>query len=84
MSIVYFARALGSKWTLLRDVFAGVARLLSFWLKYFDRVLLKLPGGMDSASGTFILGRKSEEIVSDRMLVQEMGGKEGGYLIWRT
>lgn len=83
-SIVYFARALGSKWALLRDVFGAVARLLSFWLKYFDRVLLKLPGGTDSASATFILGRKSEEIMSDRMLVQEMGGEQGGYLTWRA
>jgi SAM-dependent methyltransferase len=83
-SIVYFARALGSKWPILRDAFAAAARLLSFWLKYSDRVLLKLPGGMDAASGTFFLGRKSEDIVSDRMLVQELGGREGGYLVWRT
>jgi SAM-dependent methyltransferase len=83
-SIVYFARALGSRWDLLRDILGAGARLLTFWLKYFDRALLKLPGGMDSASGTFFIGRKSDDIVSDRMLVHQMGGAEGGYLVWRS
>jgi hypothetical protein len=83
-SAVYFARALGSRWSVLRDGFAAIARLLTFWLKYFDRLLLRLPGGMDGASGTFLLGRKSDQIVDDRTLIRQAGGGEGGYIMWRA
>ena len=62
---------------------AALARLLTFWLKYFDRLLLRSPAGVEGASGTYFLGRRSEETVSDRALVREAGGSEGGYLLWR-
>ena len=83
-SIVFFARALGGKSSLLRDLFGAAARLLTFWLKYLDPMLLKRPGGVDAASATFFLGQKSDETLSDRALVQEMGGGRGGFAIWRA
>lgn len=45
-------------------------RLSLFWLKYFDYYLLEKPGTFDSASGYYFMGRKSEEILSDRELVK--------------
>jgi len=82
-SIVYFARALGGGRAVLGDALAALARLFTFWLKYFDRLLLRSPAGVEGASGTYFLGRRSEETVSDRALVREAGGSEGGYLLWR-
>jgi SAM-dependent methyltransferase len=82
-AIVYFFAAAGSISPRLRDVFAAVARLLTFWLKYLDRPLLRLPRGVDAASGTFFLGRKSETTLSDRDLVRLFGGGDTGYAIYR-
>jgi SAM-dependent methyltransferase len=81
---VYFARALAGSRSTLADFFAAIARLLTFWLKYFDRLLLRTPAGMDAASGTFLLGRKSADTIDDRALIQRAGGREGGHLIWRA
>ena len=83
-SIVYFARALAGGRAALGDAFAAVARLFTFWLKYFDRLLLHSPAGVEGASGTFFLGRRSDQTLSDRALVREAGGSEGGYLLWRA
>jgi SAM-dependent methyltransferase len=83
-SIVYFFAAAGSVSPRLRDVFVALARLLTFWLKYLDRPLLRLPRGVDAASGTFFFGRKSESTLSDHDLVQFFGGGESGYAIYRA
>ena len=45
------------------------AHLTSFWLKYFDHLLVNSPGGLDGACQLFFLGRKSEKALDDRELL---------------
>lgn len=52
-----------------RTAVKAVARLTSFWLRYFDRWLLDKPGTLDAALGYYFLGRKSAEVLSDRELI---------------
>jgi SAM-dependent methyltransferase len=47
-----------------------VARFTSFFLKYFDYLLIDKAGTLDAASGYYFLGRKSESILSDRELIK--------------
>ncbi len=46
-----------------------VTRLTSFWLKYLDRSLVKKPASFDAASGYYLMGRRSDETLSDRELI---------------
>jgi SAM-dependent methyltransferase/uncharacterized protein YbaR (Trm112 family) len=62
--LLSFAR---TRWT--RRAVYTFARLVLFWLKYFDAALKDKPGIYDAASGFFFLGRKSGKILSDRDLV---------------
>jgi SAM-dependent methyltransferase len=71
--LLSFVRA---RW--LRLMVVAFARLTSFFLKYFDFLVMDTPGGLDAASGTFFLGRKSEKALSDRELVDHYRG--GAYL----
>lgn len=50
----------------LAKIFTGLS---FFWLKYFDHFLLATPGGLDGASGTYVLARKSDQELSDRQLI---------------
>ena len=52
------------------------ARYTSFWLKYFDILTINKPGTIDAASGFFFLGRKSEEILPDNMLIDLYRGAQ--------
>lgn len=45
-----------------------------FWLKYFDYFFVKKNGAYDSASGYFFIGKKSNDIVSDELLIKEYRG----------
>jgi SAM-dependent methyltransferase len=54
----------------MRIVLNLVARFTSFFLKYFDYLLIDKPGALDAASGYYFLGRKSESILSDRELIK--------------
>lgn len=51
----------------------GLARAFSsvtaFYLKYFDRYLVKKKGAVDGASGFFFMGRKSTRSLTDRELI---------------
>jgi SAM-dependent methyltransferase len=47
-------------------VFAG---LTSFYLKYFDYILIDRAGTLDAASGYYFLGRKGKDVLSDRELI---------------
>lgn len=42
----------------------------SFYLKYFDYYLINKPGALDAASGYYFIGRKTEQILSDKDLVR--------------
>jgi len=57
-----------------RDLMKVASGLLFFWLKYFDRVLANTPGGLDAATGTFLLARKSDRVISDRELIKRYRG----------
>ncbi|MBL7144454.1 MAG: methyltransferase domain-containing protein [Phycisphaerae bacterium] len=45
--------------------------LCFFWLKYLDLFLLRTPRAVDVAAGYYFLGRKSNQILSDRKLIQQ-------------
>jgi SAM-dependent methyltransferase/uncharacterized protein YbaR (Trm112 family) len=45
------------------------SRLTSFFLKYFDPYLVDKPGALDAASGYYFIGRKSDQVLSDRELI---------------
>jgi hypothetical protein len=76
-SYTYFLRSLASS-RLLRQVFAAVGRLTSFWLKYFDHLLIDKPGAQDAASGFYFLGRKSDQVISGKDLIQLYRGAGAG------
>jgi len=53
----------------MRLVIKAFARLTSFWLKYFDFLLIDTPGTLDAASGYYFLGQKCNSAVTDRELI---------------
>jgi SAM-dependent methyltransferase/uncharacterized protein YbaR (Trm112 family) len=72
-SVMYFLRSL-----LPRRLWAVADRIASlgfFWLKYLDGWLVRTPGGLDAASGTFFLGRRRSTPLDDRSIVR---GYRGG------
>lgn len=50
------------------------ARFTSFYLKYFDYYLIDKPGSYDAASGFYFMGRKSDQVLSDRDLIKQFRG----------
>jgi len=44
--------------------------LTSFYLKYFDRFLVNRPGALDAASGYYFVGRRTDDVLSDKELVR--------------
>jgi SAM-dependent methyltransferase len=52
----------------------GLARLLLFWLKYFDFYLAKREPAFDAASAFYFLGRKATTPISDEQLVASYQG----------
>jgi SAM-dependent methyltransferase len=59
-----------------RAIVKALARLSSFWLKYFDYYLIDQPGSYDAASGYYFLGKKSERILSDQELLMLYRGTQ--------
>lgn len=70
----YFLLSFFSSRTALRLVDA-FAHFTSFWLKYLDGYLVDKPGAIDAASGYYLLGRRSEQVLSDRELIQLYRGR---------
>lgn len=58
----------------VRSALRVVARLTSWFLKYFDYYLLSRPGALDAASGFYFLGRKSHHALSDEELLKSYRG----------
>ncbi len=56
----------------------ALARITSFWLKYFDYYLVNKPGTFDGASAYYFLGKKSDTVLSDRDLIKLYKGIRGG------
>ncbi|MDZ4871160.1 MAG: hypothetical protein CLLPBCKN_000548 [Chroococcidiopsis cubana SAG 39.79] len=59
-----------------RAVVKIITRLTSFWLKYFDYLLIDRAGTYDAASGFYFLGTKSDRTVSDRELLAQYKGAQ--------
>jgi len=59
---------------ILRAFLRDFASLTSFYLKFFDPYLINKPGTFDAASGYYFLGRKSEQVLSDRDLIKMYKG----------
>lgn len=59
----------------LRGLIRALARLTSFYLKYFDYLLIDKAGTLDAASGFFFMGRKENHILSDKELIELLGDK---------
>lgn len=73
-SIKYFARSIGGDSRLLGGMLVGMALLTSSWLKYLDPWLLRSAAGVDAAAGTYFLGRRADEPISDREIIQRYEG----------
>jgi SAM-dependent methyltransferase len=72
-SLWYFLRTFARTRT-GRAITFMTARLAFSWLKYFDRWLGHRPAAADAASGTFFLGRRREEAVSDEAILSSYRG----------
>ncbi|MFC1868218.1 methyltransferase domain-containing protein [Thermodesulfobacteriota bacterium] len=59
-----------------RALMEVMARLTSFWLKYFDYFFIDRPGAFDAAPGYYFLGRKMETALSDKALIKLYRGRE--------
>ena len=55
------------KLRILLDIFA---RFTSFYLTYFDELLIDKAGTLDAASSYYFMGRKSDSILSDKELIK--------------
>jgi SAM-dependent methyltransferase len=72
-SFRYFARSFARSHRTAALLDRSVA-LAFFWLKHFDRRLNSRPGAADAASGLWFLGRKADEPVHDREIVDDYRG----------
>jgi uncharacterized protein YbaR (Trm112 family)/SAM-dependent methyltransferase len=73
-SIEYFLRAFVGERQALGAIAERAVALCGFWLKYLDGYLVRRPGGIDAASGTFFLGTRRETPVPDRVVVAGFRG----------
>jgi SAM-dependent methyltransferase/uncharacterized protein YbaR (Trm112 family) len=73
-SVEYFIRAFLGESRALAALAGRVVALAGFWLKYLDRLLVRRPGGIDAASGTYFLGARRETPVPDRLIVAGFRG----------
>lgn len=72
-SYIYFLRSFSSSATISRYLVL-FGRLTSFFLKYFDYLLIDKPGSFDAAAGLYFLGQKSGNILSDSNLLTQFKG----------
>jgi SAM-dependent methyltransferase len=59
-----------AKSSFLRRLIGVFAKLTSFYLTYFDYLLIDKPGTLDAASAYYFMGRKSNRILSDKDLLK--------------
>lgn len=77
-SLWYFLRALAPG-RIGRGLAAALTQLLFFWLKYIDDLIVERPAAIDGASGTFFMGRRRADAVSDtEILASYRGASSGG------
>lgn len=68
----FFLSFVRSPWQ--RDLTKISTGLLFFWLTYFDYLLAGTPSGLDGATGTFLLARKSGQVISDHEILAQYRG----------
>lgn len=68
-SYLYFLLSFSTS-RFVRGVVRLFASFTSFHLKYFDHLLNRKPGAYDAASGYYLIARKSDQILSDRQLLE--------------
>lgn len=68
LSLTYFLRSLPRTSTGCALAMRS-GRLLFFWLKYLDRWLLKRPAATHIAAGTFFLGRRRKDPITDQGII---------------
>jgi uncharacterized protein YbaR (Trm112 family)/SAM-dependent methyltransferase len=73
-SIEYFIRAFVGEVRVLAAVAERAVALAGFWVKYLDDFLVRRPGGIDAASGTYFLGTRRDTPVPDRLIVAGFRG----------
>jgi SAM-dependent methyltransferase/uncharacterized protein YbaR (Trm112 family) len=64
----------------LRGLAHAFGRLTLWWIKYFDYYLVQKPGSYDAASGFYFMGRRSDEVLSDRNLLHMYRGIAGSHV----
>jgi SAM-dependent methyltransferase len=69
----YFLRSFATT-DKLRMFLLLIAKLTSFYLKYFDYYLIDKPGSYDAASGYFFIGKKSNKCLSGKELIKGFRG----------
>ena len=52
-----------------RKILRVISMMLTFWLKYFDYILVRSPEAYDSGSGYYFIGSKSNTSFNDRELI---------------
>lgn len=72
-SYSYFLMSFASNRT-MKNILKVFAYSTSFFLKYFDYVLLNKPGGYDAASGFYFIGEKSKMVLDDKELIKAYRG----------
>jgi SAM-dependent methyltransferase/uncharacterized protein YbaR (Trm112 family) len=73
---LYFVLGFSSS-RIVRGMLRVFASVTAFHLKYFDRLLNRKPGAYDAASGYYLIGRKSDRVLSDRQLLDLYKGAVG-------
>lgn len=51
-----------------RSLLNALGNYLTFWLPYLDEILVGRPAALDAASGVYLIGRKSGEVLPDKEL----------------
>ncbi len=77
-SYTWFLRSFStSTWMIYFLIFFGY--ITSFFLKYFDYFLIDKPGSYDAASFYFFMGKKSNQILSDKELIKQFRGIKNNF-----
>ncbi|MBK9099576.1 MAG: class I SAM-dependent methyltransferase [bacterium] len=58
----------------VKKLFIPFTRFTSFFWKYFDHMTINNPGTIDSASGFYFIGKKSDTVLEDRELLKQYRG----------
>ncbi len=73
-SISYLLMAMTGRSRLAHALMRRFAALLTWWLPLLDERLAAAPGGTDAASGTYVLGRRREQPLSDEDVLSSYRG----------